>query len=148
MLRVTVEWVPGGRETGKRTLAIAEIGNVSGGAEPNYEIRLEEDGRPAGSGVLRGYPRWSSSIWDLVARSIAQALTGAEALPPRPTLVQVPIRTSGNVSYVCLSDIPEPARTEFKQRMDGSTAPLVEEAPEPWNCAYAWDWTDFLRGRR
>lgn len=33
-------------------------------------------------GHLRDYPRWSGSLWDLVARAIAQVLYPSQAVPP------------------------------------------------------------------
>lgn len=32
--------------------------------------------------LLRGYPRWSASVWDLVARSVCLSLNGCEAFAP------------------------------------------------------------------
>lgn len=32
--------------------------------------------------LLQGYPRWSASVWDLVARAVCLSLNGCEAFPP------------------------------------------------------------------
>ena len=32
--------------------------------------------------LLTGYPRWSASVWDLVARAVCLSLNGTEAFPP------------------------------------------------------------------
>jgi hypothetical protein len=154
MLRVTVELWPGGQESGRRVIATADIGRIKDGALANYEVELQEKLlEHIGVGEIahvREYPRWSASVWDLVGRCIAAALNGGkEALPPRPVLPEVPKHTSADgTPYVCMREIPEPARTLFAKNMSGSTCPLVEEDEEPRGCVYAWDWQAFLEGRR
>jgi hypothetical protein len=88
MLRVTVEIVPGGRESGKRTLAVAEIGNIGGASLAHYHVEVSDEnpGRLKEADV-RSYPRWSASVWDLVLRCAAKAMYGKEQLPERPTPV-------------------------------------------------------------
>ncbi|WP_231892069.1 hypothetical protein [Burkholderia sp. MSMB1589WGS] len=148
MLRVTVELWPDGRESGRRVIATADIGRVADGVHADYEARLTES--PIGSvgtGHVRAYPRWSASIWDLVARSIAAALGGnADEMPPRPALPDVPVHISDGLRYVRLREIPEPARTFFRRRIEGSTRPVIADDPEPMDCAYVWDWEGFLGG--
>ncbi|QCP51620.1 hypothetical protein FAZ95_03035 [Trinickia violacea] len=149
MLKVTVELWPNGRESGRRVIATADIGRVADGAHADYKVRLSEVGvGTAGTGHVRAYPRWSASVWDLVARSIATALGGnADELPPRPTLPDVPLHTTvDGTQYVRLREIPEPARTHFAQRREGSACPLIAEDAEPRGCAYAHDWFHFLQG--
>ncbi|ANB77575.1 hypothetical protein AYM40_29265 [Paraburkholderia phytofirmans OLGA172] len=152
MLRITVELLPGGREGGKRTLAHAEISNVKSGALADYEIELHDDVLgDIGSASLTGYPRMAATVWDLVARCITVVLSGLEELPPRPQSPRVPIHRSDSSSgtpYVRLREIPEPARTLFQRSLAGSTCPLVEDDPEPMDCAHLSDWTDFLAGWR
>lgn len=151
LLRVTVELFPGGRESGRRTLATADIARERSEAlGADYSIDMEEELlEDVHTGELKGYPRWSASIWDLVARAIAVGLTGREALPDRPVLPEVPVhRTPDGLSYVRLREIPEPARTFFARNIGRSTRPIVTEDPEPLDCAYSWDWTDFLSGAR
>lgn len=151
MLRVTVELWPGGRESGKRVIATANVGRVKSGALADYQVQLEEGpiGKVGDTAFVRNYPRWSASVWDLVGRCIAAALSGGrEELPARPELPEVPVHVSEGVQYVRLSEIPEPARTFFERRIDGATCPYVEEEPDPRDCAYAHDWHDFLSGGR
>jgi hypothetical protein len=151
MLRVTVELWPGGRESGKRVIATANIGRVKSGAHADYQVQLEEGliGNVGDTVLVRSYPRWSASLWDLVGRCIAAGLNGGrEELPARPALPDVPVHVSDGVRYVRLSEIPQPARTFFECRIDGSTCPYVEEEPDPRDCAYARDWEDFLSGGR
>lgn len=144
MLRVTVELLPGGRVQGRQTLATADIGRVRSGAQADYQVDMEERLLPdqVWSGALQDYPRWSASVWDLVARSIAVALTGKEELPPRPQRPQVPVHTfDGGMRVVHLDEIPEPTRTFFAQNLRGSGTPGS-------GMAFAWDWDDFLAGQR
>ena len=151
MLKVTVEIWPGGRESGRRALATAEIGRIRDGALADYRVVLDEDVQQGdlGSANLLDYPRYSATLWDLVARAIAVALTGKEELPQRPQQLNVPVRTSsGNTPYVRLREIPEPARSLFEKRMAYSTRPVIEEDSQPMECFYAWDWRDFLTGGR
>lgn len=150
MLCVTVELLPGGRESGRRTLATADITRERSGALADYSIGMEETlVTEVYTGELKDYPRWSGSVWDLVARATAVAMTGHEALPERPVLPEVPVhRTADGLAYVRFREIPEPARTFFAHNMGRSTRPIVTEDPEPFDCAYAWDWEDFLCGAR
>ena len=149
MLRITIELLPGGREGARRTIAVAELGRTHGKRLGTYHMALnEEPFGLVGQAVLRDYPRYGASIWDLVARGIAVALTGKEELPPRPTVPEVPIYHVGKVPYVRKSEIPEPARTFFWRSMENSSRPMVESDADPENCAYHWDWEDFLDGRR
>ncbi|RAS29752.1 hypothetical protein [Paraburkholderia bryophila] len=149
MLRVTVELWPGGRESGSRVLATANIGRIKNGALADYKVELHEDVQgEIGAASLHDYPRYASTIWDLIARALAVALTGKEELPPRPQQLDVPIHASDNTPYVRLREIPEPARSLFEKRIVYSTRPVIEEDPHPMDCAHAWDWTDFLDGGR
>jgi hypothetical protein len=148
MLKVTIELWPDGRESGRRVLATAKIGRIESGALADYKVELSEDPHGKICGTLNEYPRFASTVWDLVARAVAVALTGKEELPPRPQQLDVPIRTSGNTPYVRLREIPEPARSLFRKRMAYSTRPVIEEDPMPMDCAYSWDWLDFFAGDR
>ena len=92
---------------------------------------------------VNSYPRWASSVWDLVARCLAAALNqGREELPPRPAKPEVTVRMNdAGFRYVRLDEIPEPARTFFDRTLAGSGIP-------DHGCAYALDWFDFLDGQR
>jgi hypothetical protein len=148
MLRITIELLPGGREDRKRVIATADIARLSdgpGGALADYRVALDDAvlGEVGEQTVLRHYPRWATSVWDLVARCIAAALNqGREALPPRPAQPQVTVRTNdAGFRYVRLDEIPEPTRTFFDRALAGSGIPDID-------CAYAHDWFDFLKGHR
>lgn len=152
MIRVTVEIWPGGFESARRVLATADIGRTKDGPLADYEVTLSEDlvGVVGQSARVLNYPRWSRSIWDLIARCIAAGLNGGnEELPARPETLKVPIHiAAGNCRYVRLREIPEPARLFFQRNIANSGRPMVADDPEPTDCAWAHDWTDFLEGRR
>jgi hypothetical protein len=149
MIRVTVELLPDGRESGRRVLATARIGRLESGTPADYLVELHEDVLgDVRTATLRAYPRLSSTIWDLVARAVTVALTGREELPPRPQPLDVPVHNVGALPYVRLREIPEPAASLFRKRIEFCTRPLIEEDPQPMDCAYAWDWLDFLAGNR
>lgn len=61
---------------------------------------------------------------------------------PKP--LTVPIRRSGEITYVRLSDIAEPAQSSFRVRLNGATAPVIDGDPD---VAYVSDWENFLGGR-
>ena len=148
MLKITVEILSPG-QSHDRTIATAKLGRLHSCAAPDYVMELQDDLYSHPERVtIHKYPRFAASIWDLVARSIAVALTGEEKLPPRPLPLNVPVHRSDNTYYVRLDEIPEPVATIFKKRMEYSTCPVIDEDPTPMKCAYASDWTDFLSGRR
>ena len=81
MLRITVELVPRGQETRKRTLGVMEVANVGGTStrgEYDYLMTEEENldlGISARSrrGVVRDYLR-HQSVWRLVQAVLGEAL--------------------------------------------------------------------------
>src|ERR1700676_1449590 len=154
MLKVTVELWPGGRESGRRVIATADIVRIKNGVLADYEEELHEalleDTGVGEIATVRAYPRWSASVWHLVARCIAAALNGGkEELPERPVLPEVPVHTSADgTPYVRMREIPEPARALFAKNMSSSTCTLIKEDEEPRGGVYAWDCQAFLEGRR
>ncbi|CAG9236654.1 hypothetical protein BCAR13_80123 [Paraburkholderia caribensis] len=64
MLKITVELWPGGRESGRRVIATADISRTKGGALADYKVELCENalGDVGDAAILRDYPRWSASI--------------------------------------------------------------------------------------
>lgn len=63
----------------------------------------------------------------------------------RAALHAVPvIDREGRPPYVRLSDIPSPWRDTFRAALHGSACPAISGEDE---CAYAWDWRDWLDGR-
>jgi hypothetical protein len=60
----------------------------------------------------------------------------------------VPVRMSYGVRYVRMREVPEPAQIFFRWRMSHSSHPFIDEDSHPKDCAYDYDWHDFLsRGR-
>ncbi|ACD18252.1 conserved hypothetical protein [Paraburkholderia phytofirmans PsJN] len=88
MLLVTVEKLPYGDPDPRfrKQLATVEIVNIGGSfASASYEVRLfEEAGNRIATGLLVDYPRYATTVLDLVGRGIVTALAGSEELPPRP----------------------------------------------------------------
>lgn len=145
MLKVTVSLIPGGVGP-EQKLGELHISNVSGGSISDYTCELHASDLPAPiHAAIHRYPRWSSSVWDLVGRAIATALAGRERLPRRPTALRVPIHSDGACAYVRMSEIPEPARSAFEHRMRGAAVPVVEGESD---CVYAWNWRYFIEGPR
>lgn len=148
MLRITIELLPGGRESLAKEIAVAEIHRVAGTSVADYQVVLHEEFGGTESARITQYPRWSTSIWDLVARGIAKALTGRERLLRRPVPLRIKIRESGGCKYVRLGDIPEPMHTAFGRNIEHSTCPIIEDDLTPRECAFAHDWLAFLAGER
>lgn len=161
MLRVTIEILPGGRESSARTLSVAHIWNKGSSRKgAHYGVRLGSEApgidhnaqaydKDNLTGELRHYPRWSASIWDLVARSLQRTLRTSpqqQSMGSFPQAISdvVPVFKSGNLSYVRFQDMPDFVRPHFEKFMAYKTAPLVEEEDDPRGCAFVWDWHSFL----
>lgn len=161
MLRVTIELLPGGRKEGAKVLSVAHIWNKGRGKTGfNYGVRLGSEAPGIGhaeqaydasnkQGEVLDYPRWSESIWALVARGIQKTLrTSAKQQTmgsfPASIANRVPVLNSQGISYVRFQDIPDFVRPHFEAFMDHRTAPLIEEEEDPRGCAYSWDWNSFL----
>lgn len=104
--------------------------NIRGGALADYKVRFREEmlgDVGEASTLLRAYPRWSATVWDLVARSISVALNGGnEQLPARPQLAEVPVHESSGFQYVRFRELSEPTRAFFSRKMASSTRRAVE----------------------
>ncbi|SOY52711.1 conserved hypothetical protein [Cupriavidus taiwanensis] len=149
MLRVTIELLPGGNACSGQVIASAELVRKHGAALATYAIKLREEGlSQERQGELHEYPRYATSIWDLVARGIAVAMTGSEQLSPKPVTLDVPVHRSDGLTYVRMSEIPEPAQFLFRLNTAHSTRPIIREDLTPYDCAFSWDWQDFLSGVR
>jgi hypothetical protein len=133
-------------------LATADIARIKSGALADYEIELHDEVLEEVGSIaqLHDYPRYSASVWDLVARGIAAALSeGKEELPARPLPPDVTVhKSSDGRAYVRMSEIPEPTQTLFRQNMSHSSRPYVEDDSTPRDCEYVHDWSDFLAGGR
>ncbi|CBJ36245.1 conserved protein of unknown function [Ralstonia solanacearum CMR15] len=148
MLRVTIELLPGGRDVGRKVLATANIRQEKGGALADYCVDLHDEflGN-VGVGAVREYPRFATSVFDLVVRALAVGLAGEEELPARPQQVDVPVRRAGDVEYVRLWEIPEPAQSIFRKHVARLPALVIETESRPKDCVYASIWCRFLSGR-
>jgi hypothetical protein len=74
MIRVTIELLPFGYESGKRTLGVVEIANTGTGTERsgNYVVRLRgANGRRLIAGVhVDGFARKSRHAWELLLEAL------------------------------------------------------------------------------
>lgn len=151
MLRITVELLPGGNESQVQKLGEAKIWRTNDGELADYSAAVSSDDLPAElHAELSKYPRNASTVWDLVLRAVSKALTRHERLPKRPEPISrvVPVRKADGCSYIRIRDIPEPGRTMFLKNIAHSTCPLVEEEDDPRDCAYSWDFKNWLAGLR
>lgn len=146
MLRVTVELLPGGHESGRTTLATVDIDNVGVDSLADYRVRVTDESAhlPTDKGEVTDYARWAAPVLDLMARAIAITLTGREGLPKRPTRLRIPFREHAGIRFVRMSDIPEPTRSAFRRRMRGAECPLIASEPNPRDVVYAQDWRTLL----
>lgn len=158
MLRVTIEILPSGQGKKARVLSVAHIWNKGCSKRGFiYGIRLGQES-PAidhqqqaydaanRTGELRDYPRWSASIWDLVARGIQRTLrtqTAQQSLGPLPQSIAdvVPVYQNDDIRYVRLQDMPDFVQSHFEAFLANQTVPIIESEGA---CAYVWDWHRFL----
>ncbi len=73
MLRITIELLPGGDESRKKTIATGTIANLgtAGPAIGNYFVDLRDKaGRPWKHGTVSGFPRKRLLAWDLLCRAL------------------------------------------------------------------------------
>lgn len=78
--------------------------------------------------------------WDIVDHALRLSTFGYDELPTAVEL-DVPVRSDEGLSFVCMRDIPEPARSAFERRMRGSGVPVIPGYPD---AVYSWDWLNFL----
>lgn len=83
MLKVTLHHAPPERVGLHNVIGRLDIGYAKLSLYADYKLVMTA----AGVGELpprriQGYPRWSASVWDLVARAICLCLTGREGLGP------------------------------------------------------------------
>lgn len=158
MLRITVDILPRGDVARARTIAVGYIWNKSRDKQGYvYGVCLskEKDTFSALEAVkqeqaqVRGYPRWSAPVWDLVARCVHRAMSPRSRnfnLGPLPMALykRVPVLEYENISYVRVADVPEFAREEFVKYLSGQACPLIPGEDAPDGCAYVSDFYRFL----
>ena len=73
MLRITIEFLPGGSEARARRLGTACIVNDGSGdpAHGNYKVTLSRRGGKEREGKVLGFPRKRLGPWDLLLRALA-----------------------------------------------------------------------------
>ena len=119
MLRITVEIWPGGEKLFRRTLAIADIGNISDLADTSdYAIRVKENDNP-----IAGAQAWSAegqilqhdrraSVWALVEKVAAWAADKAKVSGHR----YLSLQDIGCKWPDCKCDVPDYAWSEHNRR--------------------------------
>lgn len=126
MLRVTVQLVPGGLGGPVRTLAVAEIANVGGGAERgDYDARFY-GGEPfadyerigpddlKNTSKVNGYARRTRNVWDLVTLALKGAGFGGNhdaATEIAAAPVSLPIAPADVPAPCCSRGSKEPPHT-------------------------------------
>ena len=139
LLQVDVGIRPGGRRE-YRPLSMACITRDSG----TFNIgRADSNGLTHFVGAVAPRKQYLDA-WDLAEHGLRVATFGCDSLPPAVAL-EVPIRDSGRVTYVNVTDIPEPARSAFLENLGRSARPAVGGRLDT---VYSWDWLDFLSGQR
>lgn len=103
-------------------LALCEIGYENLAPVADYTGRYVEDGGHTFQPVtLRGYPRWSASLWDLVARVMALTFH-PDKENPRDEIVE---NTGGVGAYAeCVSAIIEHVSADETRRATLATAEI------------------------
>lgn len=75
MLKITIELLPFGSETNKKTLGIMRIGNDLTGTKTmgNYKYSFQYNTRKNYSGEIKKFPRQRLNAWDLLFRVLYHA---------------------------------------------------------------------------
>lgn len=119
MLRVSIHAGPLAKMSVFNRVDWLDIGYADLGPIANYKALLFTAGQGAGPPIaINAYPRWSASLWDLVARAIALALAPdpdhrsetIPALPEKPKHVAFANRISAVVEHY-------PAGTANRKRL-------------------------------
>lgn len=85
MLRITIELVPGGRESGAQVIGRGYIANTSNLRDlSNYVLKFEEDtwrGRVRGpyAGTLANWPRNDKGAWEIVCAALNMVMPPLQA---------------------------------------------------------------------
>lgn len=81
-------------------LAVLDVAYQKKSALADYVVALSLRGSGEVSpAFVRNYPRWSASVWDLVARALAQTLYRADQIPPSTK----PDRRCAYATRICAS---------------------------------------------
>lgn len=83
MLRVTLYHSTLKDRSEANQCAVLEVAYDRKGIKSDYLASLSlRDAGQCEPGKVLGYPRWSGSLWDLVARALAVSLYGSKPVPP------------------------------------------------------------------
>ena len=109
MLRVSIHSALPSQATRFNRTDWLDIGYQTLESHAEYKIVLFEAGIGAREPVcLRAYPRWSSSLWDLVARAIALAYWQAPYAGDTVYAAERPGATDADGDAIPLDDLPPP----------------------------------------
>ena len=102
MLRVTIHAGEIKDASVYNRLAWLELAYERAGAVADYKVLYFANGEGAlPPFVLKGYPRWSASLWDLVGRATAMALSPEEARTETIAVVEAPGKRWAFASALC-----------------------------------------------
>ncbi|MGF6776188.1 hypothetical protein [Paraburkholderia sp. GAS334] len=80
-----------------------------------------------------------------LSRPEVKAAYDAYRMADLAALRKVPVHVhNGRRYYVRLSEIPAPWQDAFRAALRGSCCPAIDGEGE---CAFEWDWSDWLHGR-
>ncbi|MGB9109845.1 MAG: hypothetical protein WCC39_14280 [Telluria sp.] len=100
MLKVTVHSGLLASRSEANQLAVLDVAYQKKSALADYVVALSLRGSGEVSpAFVRNYPRWSASVWDLVARALAQTLYRADQIPPSAK----PDRRCAYATRICAS---------------------------------------------
>ena len=123
MLRVSLHAGPRSGVCPFNQLALCDIGYEALAPVADYTGRYVEEGRHSYPPVaLNGYPRWSASLWDLVARVLALTFH-PDAEHPRDEMTGVPAAASGAFAE-CLSALIEHVSADETRRTTLASAEI------------------------
>jgi hypothetical protein len=82
MLKISLHFATPSGASAENVLGRLDIGYAKLDAKADYKVVMFSSGKGDHSPAkVKEYPRWSASVWDLVARAICQSLHAAEVIP-------------------------------------------------------------------
>ena len=111
MLRITVELVPYGDESGARPVGVGTIANIGGSGETcDYAFSFEENpwlGLVYGpyTGDVTKWPRTQHGAWELVHAALDAGIANSAGKGPSPVSAESAPRTAGQLSHGMLKRV-------------------------------------------
>jgi hypothetical protein len=140
MLKVTLHTGKPARANECNLLGRLDIGYASLDAHADYKAVMLSSGLGEQAPVtLKGYPRWSASLWDLVARVACLSLSGQEAVWP----AEIPVARTGAYSVELSAIVEHWPDGLGTRRAKVGTAHLVMQSRR---CNYRATFTDDILG--